>query len=280
MIMSRFNLVLLCAALLISSCAGNKSSEQAVQSDTLTVLPDSLGKYFSEWGVKGSFVALEMNSGEFYIFDTADVRVQSSPASTFKIFNSLVGFEEGILKGASDTFKWDGVKRNREEWNQDQSLQEAFRNSTVWFYQRIAARAGEERMQHWIDACSYGNRDISGGITEFWLSGALRISPMEQVLFMQRLMSDSLPFSPETMRKVRELMLLEEGEGYKLGAKTGWAYQDGIDIGWFTGYVRLADGAIWVFATRILPDGPILETFPPARTEISRAFLRWLKVLP
>jgi beta-lactamase class D len=278
--MNRLIVLLLAGIFLLPACRNEMSQNEGGQSDTLSLLPDSLGSYFTAEGLKGSFIALNLQSGQWYCFDSIDIRLQSSPASTFKIFNSLLAFEEGILSTASDTFRWDGVQRNRSEWNRDQSMQEAFRNSTVWFYQRIAERAGYEQMKYWIDACSYGNMDFSGGITEFWLSGALKISPLEQVQFIKRLMTDDLPFSGETMQKVRDLMILEQTEDYTLGAKTGWAYQDGVDIGWFTGFVKKRDGSVWIFATRLSPLGPLPATFPAARIDISRSFLRGLEVLP
>lgn len=44
----------------------------------------------------------------------------------------------------------------------------------------LARRIGPVRMQHYVDAAEYGNRDLSGGLDQFWLTGNLRISPREQ----------------------------------------------------------------------------------------------------
>lgn len=58
----------------------------------------------------------------------------------------------------------------------------------------MARDIGEQQMQEWIDKCSYGNRDISGGIDRFWLSSTLTISPMEQVDF-EKLYKEELPLT-------------------------------------------------------------------------------------
>ena len=42
-------------------------------------------------------------------------------------------------------------------------------------------------MQNFLNQFDYGNRDISGGIDRFWLGNTLRISPLEQVAFVQKM---------------------------------------------------------------------------------------------
>jgi len=76
------------------------------------------------------------------------------------------------------------VKRKVPAWNQDQDMKSAIGNSTVWFYQELARRIGQERMQHYLELARYGNRDMSGGIDQFWLEGGLTITPKEQIAFL------------------------------------------------------------------------------------------------
>jgi beta-lactamase class D len=64
--------------------------------------------------------------------------------------------------------------------------QHALPNSVVWYCQEVARRIGSARMQAYVDRFAYGNRDILGEIDQFWLTGGLRISPEEQVDFLQR----------------------------------------------------------------------------------------------
>jgi len=48
-----------------------------------------------------------------------------APCSTFKIFNSLVGLETGVLSGKDHLMHRDGTKYDIDSWHQDQTLQSA-----------------------------------------------------------------------------------------------------------------------------------------------------------
>ena len=95
------------------------------------------------------------------------------PASTFKIPNSLIALETGVVADAdSDDVPWDKVVREFDAWNQDHTLRTAFKASAVPVFQDIARKIGPERMQQYVDAFDYGNRDIGGApIDTFWLNG-------------------------------------------------------------------------------------------------------------
>ena len=68
------------------------------------------------------------------------------PASTFKIINTLIGLETGVISDSTYELKWDGKKRFVPAWNYDHTLVSAFRVSAVWYYQELARRVGLERM--------------------------------------------------------------------------------------------------------------------------------------
>ena len=89
--------------------------------------------------------------------------------------------------------RWDGVKRDFDGWNQDQTLRSSMRHSTVWVYQ-FAREIGEVREKEYLTRIQYGNADPSGGVDRFWLDGAPRISAMEQVDFLRKLYRNELPF--------------------------------------------------------------------------------------
>ena len=208
--------------------------------------------------------------------DRVDRRLM--PASTFKILNSLVALETGVVADPQTVIEWDGITRERTELNRDLDLQTAFRLSAVPHYQELARRIGAGRMQQFIDAVGYGNRDISGGIDRFWLSGGLRISLREQVEFLTRLYRGALPFSEETMGMVREMMVSEKTAGHTIRSKTGWAVLPGADtVGWWVGWVD-REATVHVFATALeatAPDG----TFGAAREAVTRSVLEQLGVL-
>jgi beta-lactamase class D len=126
---------------------------------------DDLAKRFTEAGTNGTFVGYKIDD-YLIIASDADRSGQAFlPASTFKIPNSLIALETGVVGDPdTDIFKWDGVKRSIEAWNQDHNLRSAIAASAVPVYQEIARRIGAERMQKYVDLFEYGNRNIGGGI--------------------------------------------------------------------------------------------------------------------
>ncbi|MEM9304534.1 MAG: class D beta-lactamase, partial [Pseudomonadota bacterium] len=182
-------------------------------------------------------------------------RDRSIPASTFKIPNSLIALETGVIRDEHAVFTWDGVERQIASWNRDHDLASAIRYSAVWYYQELARRIGPERMQTWIDRMGYGNRDISGGIDRFWLDGGMRISPREQIAFLHRLVHDRLPVSPRSQAIVRRILVQDyDGPGALYG-KTGWAVRTTPEVGWFVGWFERGDDR-WFFATRLDIEAP------------------------
>ncbi len=177
-----------------------------------------------------------------------------SPCSTFKIPNSLVGLETGVVADESFVLPWDGVKRDREEWNRDHTLASAIKVSAVWYYQEIARRVGAERMQKMVRAMPYGNADISSGIDVFWLGRSLAISPEEQVAFLERLRLLNLPFSERAQRIVRDILVQARAGPIVYRGKTGsCGGGTAPDHGWWVGWVE-KDGKATVFA--MLVRGP------------------------
>ncbi|WP_394694280.1 penicillin-binding transpeptidase domain-containing protein [Hyphobacterium sp.] len=165
------------------------------------------------------------------------------PASTFKIANSLIILETGVIEDpVSDTIAWDGVERGG-SWDQDQSLRSAFRRSAVWAYQSWVREVGHDRMQELVSAMGYGNGDIGAPDSPdlFWLEGPLEISAQEQIDFLGRLYSRDLPFRADVMDRVIEIMEADRGDDWVIRAKTGWAIRDEPNTGWYVGWLETGD---------------------------------------
>jgi beta-lactamase class D len=193
-----------------------------------------------------------------------------SPCSTFKIPNSLIGLETGVLADENAVLPWDGVKRSRPEWKRDHTLASAIKVSTVWYYQELARRVGAERMQKLLSAIPYGNADISGGIDRFWLGGSIRVSPDEQVAFVERLRLSQLPFSGRSQRIVRDILLQESPGPIAYRGKTGsCGFEGAPDHGWWVGWVE-KDGTATVFAMLVRGD----DAFGPVARRLTEAQLR------
>lgn len=186
----------------------------------------------------GCFEYYDNNKEEANYYNKLRCSERMSPASTFKIMNSLIALETGVAQDERLLIKWDGVAR-RPEWDKDLTMAEAFKVSAVPYYQEIARRIGAKEMQHYLDTVKYGNMNIAGQIDQFWLNDTLKITPDEQVGLMKRLYHDELPFSPRSQRIVKGMMLQESDGDYKLYYKTGWSVVPGKeDVIWIVGYAE------------------------------------------
>lgn len=196
------------------------------------------------------------------------------PASTFKIPNSLIGLESGVIPDINFVIPWDGVQREIAAWNQDHDLKSAFAVSCVPYYQELARRVGYPRMRSLLEKLSYGQMDLRpGNLDEFWLRGHSRISPRQQVDFLSRLIERQLPFSQRSQDLTESIMLREQKAAYSYFGKTGWAFEGSHETGWFVGFVRRGQQA-WAFASRIEADKSDAASFGPAREALAKSYLR------
>ena len=158
------------------------------------------------------------------------------PASTAKIPHTLIALEEGYVKGPETLFEWDGKKRFLDVWNQNHSLQSAYKHSVIWVYQRITRDLGHEVMSLWIDRLQYGNQYIGGpeDISTYWLDGPLKTSSRATDRFLRALALENLPLSAKTFESAKTIMTEASGNGWTLYAKTGFSNSIGWYVGWWT----------------------------------------------
>ena len=196
-------------------------------------------------------------AGTFALFDVADQRfighnrsraeIRYLPASTFKIPHALIGLSVGAVRNVDEVLPYGGAPQPFETWERDMGLREAIALSNVPIYQALARRIGLDRMRASVARLAYGNGEIGDRVDEFWLRGPLKISAVEQVRFLARLATGALPFPRDAQAKVREIVLMETGEDWKLYSKTGWENAPGPGIGWWVGWLHKG-GAIYAFA--------------------------------
>lgn len=198
-------------------------------------------------GVKGSILIFDEHN--YYSNDFDWAKVGRLPASTYKIPNSIIALELGIMQDDRTVFPWDGKPRAQERWEQDLSLKEAFHASCVPCYQEIARKVGVNRMKQFTSDFHYGKMDIdSSNIDMFWLEGKSTISQFQQISFLQTFNEQGLPISPRTYKLMLEMMIIEQDEGSVLRGKSGWSFQNNIDNCWFVGYAETLNGTYY-FAT-------------------------------
>lgn len=242
--------------LLLAGCANTQLATQIIDQSTEAPAPSPASKnrpdfekYFEGFD-EGAFVLYDQAGSRYIRYNPDRCAERFIPASTFKIMNSLIGLESGVIPDESYVIQWDGTHYDFAEWNKDHTLKTAFQNSVVWYYQEIARRLGQEKMQQYVDAAHYGNQDISGQIDTFWLEGGLRISADEQIEFLKRLHDDDLPFSQRSMDIVKDIMIIEETDDYVFRGKTGTGARITPHVGWFVGYLETSDN-VYFFATNI-----------------------------
>ena len=214
---------------------------------------EDLAKRFTDDGTAGTFVGYKTDDYLLIASDKERSGQAMLPASTFKIPNSLIALETGVVVDPDkDIFKWDGVVRSIEGWNRDHTLRSAIAASAVPVYQEIARRIGAERMRKYVDLLEYGNRDIGGGIDQFWLTGNLRIDPVQQVDFVDRLRRGALPVSKRSQELVRDILPVTKSGDAVIRAKSGLlgAEVGKPSLGWLVGWAEKGS-AQTVFALNV-----------------------------
>lgn len=231
-----------------------------------------LTSFFGDYS--GAFVLFDASQNHWVRFDPEQCRKRFSPWSTFKILNSLIALETRVADGAEFKIRWDGTQYPIKDWNHDQTLRSAFSASCVWYYRALAQRIDNAAMRDYVQKVGYGNSDISGGLTQFWLGSTLKISPDEQVNFLYRLHTHQLPFSLKTVNTVLDIMTLSKKGGVVYRGKTGTASRNAA--GWFVGSAVKGSNQYY-FATHLI--GGDRPSGPTAR-KITEAILRGMGILP
>ena len=212
-----------------------------------------------------------------------DTRI--TPASTFKIALALMGYDAGFLTSAHAPvlrYRPGDVAWN-ESWRADTDPARWIRDSVVWYSQRVTAALGARRFQRYTAAFGYGNADVSGdptlhdGLKFAWIDSSLRISPLEQLAFLERVVRRELPVSGLAYDMTGRITALPAVAGWELHGKTGTGFPllaDGRSdhahaYGWFVGWA--VNGARTVVFVRQVQDGSL--QVGPAGLRARDAFL-------
>ena len=202
---------------------------------------------FERENVNGCFIIQDFKHKNTLSYNSSRLDSAFLPASTFKIINSMIALETEVIKDENEIIKWDGKERFVKSWNKDHNLKSGIKNSVVWFYQELARRIGEERMKEWVENANYGNKNIGGKIDYFWLNGDIRITPNQQIEFLNRLYLNELPFKLKNQEIAKRILIVDETDEYTIRAKTGWAARIENQIGWYVGYLENKDN-VYFFA--------------------------------
>ncbi|QLG89552.1 class D beta-lactamase [Chitinibacter bivalviorum] len=235
-----------------------------------------IAQLFQAEKVRGTFVLYDLSQQRWVGYDQQRAQTRYSPASTFKITNSLIGLATGAVSSVDDVFfHYQGQEVYLPSWAQDMSLREAIKVSNVLAYQDLARKIGARQMQSQLTKLQYGNAQIGTEVDQFWLNGDLKISAQEQTLFLARLAQGQLSYSAQQQAAVRDIALLEQGQGWKMYGKTGWTGRAQPSTGWFVGWVEQA-GKTYSFALNMdMSEGVPLSK----RIDLAKQSLRSLALL-
>jgi len=238
-------------------------------------------------GFDCAFVLHDLARDVYVRHDPRRAAKRFSPCSTFKIPNTLIALETGVLTGPDAVIPWDRKRDPRQpfwdevlkprgvDWARDHTLRSAFANSCVWYYQEVARRVGDQRMARYLDAFGYGNMDTSAGIDRFWLGASLEISADEQVAFLDKLARRELELTPATYEAAMQVFEAERTEAYTLYAKTGSSGGEPAGLGWYVGIVARGE-ELYTFAFNMTADN---DTVWKRRVPLARRALVALGVI-
>lgn len=158
---------------------------------------------FDKYEVDGCFILFNQTDNEYIKYNSNLCDTGYIPASTFKIPNSLIAIEEGVVIDTNQVIKWDGHTWPKKPWNQDQTLKTAMKYSCIWVYFGFAEQIGIEKYYKYVKSFDYGNKDLTGSPTRFWLAG---LQALIKKIFFLSLFSDNILF-PYSFKDFQEHLL-------------------------------------------------------------------------
>ena len=153
-----------------------------------------------------------------------------APNSTYKIYDALFGLEEEIITPENSFIAWNGETYPFEAWNADQTLQSAMNSSVNWYFESVDEQLGAANISNYIQEIGYGNENISGDFSTYWMESSLKISPIEQVELLTQLQNNNFGFAPENINAVKDSICLSSSDAGTFYGKTGTGRVDGQDV--------------------------------------------------
>ena len=243
------------------------------------IVKTEFGKILDSLQVKGSILIYDVKNKTYYSNDFSWAKTEIIPASTFKIPNSIIALETGIIESDSAIFKWNGEKRRFKKWKEDLTFKKAFQVSCVPCYQEIARKVGVKRMKSYLKKLNYNGMVFDTlTIDNFWLQGKSKFSQMQQIDFLKRLYYSKLSISKRTENIMKDIMQIEKTESYVLSGKSGWGMRNEINNGWLVGYLE-TNNSVYFFATNVEKQETNMDEFPIIRLNSTKSAFRNLKLI-
>jgi beta-lactamase class D len=269
-------------AVLFMSCRGSQPDKREDQPLAMAgeVVVPAFQAILDTARVEGAILIYDLQADQFYSNDFSWAKKGYLPASTFKIPNSIIALETGVVNHDSTLFPWNGEKRNMKVWEQDLVFRDAFHLSCVPCYQEVARKIGLERMTDHLTRLNFGAMQVdAASIDIFWLEGDSKINSYQQIDFLKRLYQSELPISKRTEAIIKRMIRIEANDGVSISGKTGWSIREGQHNGWFVGYLESGSN-VYFFATNIVPQAAFeMNMFPMIRKEVTYQAFRQLEIM-
>ncbi|USP38975.1 OXA-213 family carbapenem-hydrolyzing class D beta-lactamase [Acinetobacter sp. XS-4] len=238
------------SALFLSACSSNTAKQHQKHSISANKNSEEIKSLFDQAQTTGVLVINRGQTEEIYGNDLKRASTAYVPASTFKMLNALIGLEHHKAT-TTEVFKWDGQKRLFPDWEKDMTLGDAMKASAIPVYQELARRIGLDLMSTEVKRIGFGNANIGSKVDNFWLVGPLKITPHQEAQFAYELAHKTLPFSKNVQEQVQSMVFIEEKNGSKIYAKSGWGWDVEPQVGWLTGWVVQPQGEIVAFSLNL-----------------------------
>lgn len=266
--------------ILICSCSSNRNNEPERNSNQTQIVKQEFQTVLDSSNVEGVILVFDSKNEKFYSNNFERAKEGHLPASTFKIANSIIGLETGVIKDENFIFKWDDKKRYLSVWEKDLDLKQAFQLSCVPCFQDVARKIGTDRMKNYLKKLDYEEMEVNANTLDvFWLEGNSKITSVQQIDFLRRFYFGELPISQSTYQIVKNILKIEAHDSYTINGKTGWSTTNGIDNGWFVGYVESNEN-VYFFATNVIPRKDFnMKLFAGVRKEVTMESLKSISVI-
>lgn len=203
----------------------------------MQIVEQDYSRYFP--GASGCAVIYDSNSDKYLVYNPSESTTRIAPCSTCKIYSALNALEQGVITPDDNMVRWDNISRELPEWNHNQNLESAMKNSANWYFQYLDECSGAQELEEFYRRIGYGNGYIGNNITYYWNGSKLKISPLEQVELLKKLYENGFGFQQENIDTVKSAIFISEYDGNKLYGKTGTGRVGEDDVnGWFIGYIE------------------------------------------
>ena len=171
---------------------------------------DDLSDFFADYD--GCFVLYDSYNNTWDIYNETLATKRFSPNSTYKIYSALFALENGTIAPNASTLSWNGQPYPFPTWNQDQTLTSAMQNSVNWYFQMLDQKADFDAIKEFYKRIGYGNHNLSGGVSEYWLESSLKISAVEQAELLRKLYTNEFQFDNQNVQAVKDSLKLSTSD--------------------------------------------------------------------